>query len=261
MDKFTILRIVIFSILIAYISQTDGTSYGYRRITVYQFSTVCCPGYYGKDCKTVDGGWTDFGAFTKWTCCDVTCGGGITTRKQVRTCTNPAPAHGGKNCSGPSVKIEKTDCNLTQCPDKRTTTTAEPQISEEKSETTPSQTVDNKTNVKTTSSNLISSTPTSTTHPGSGKHVMKTTSKTLGNKVEMTTSNVMTPTTIPTNKSTKLQCKHGVYRADPKHCKNYFLCNYGVEMRMSCPIGTFWDEAKLNCMHADNVDCKKRPIS
>ncbi|XP_048741741.1 A disintegrin and metalloproteinase with thrombospondin motifs 4-like isoform X2 [Ostrea edulis] len=183
MDKVTILRIVIFSILIAYISQTDGDTKGYRRIQVYEMSSFCCPGYYGKDCKTVDGGWTDFGTFTNWTSCNVTCGGGTTTRKQVRTCTNPAPVHGGKNCSGPRVKIEKKDCNLNPCPDKITTTTAEP------------------------------------------------------------------------------KCKHGEYRADLDHCKNYFFCNSGTEIKASCQTGTFWDEVKLNCLHIDKVDCKKRPTS
>ncbi|XP_056000851.1 hemicentin-1-like [Ostrea edulis] len=64
----------------------------------------------------VNGKWTDFGAFTYWTSCNVTCGGGTTTRKQVRTCTNPTPAHGGTQCSGPSVKVEKKDCNLNPCP-------------------------------------------------------------------------------------------------------------------------------------------------
>ncbi|XP_056001739.1 coadhesin-like [Ostrea edulis] len=64
----------------------------------------------------VNGKWTDFGAFTNWTSCNVTCGGGTTTRKQVRTCTNPTPAHGGTQCSGPSVKVEKKDCNLNPCP-------------------------------------------------------------------------------------------------------------------------------------------------
>lgn len=64
----------------------------------------------------VNGKWTGFGASTNWTPCNVTCGGGTTTRKQVRTCTNPTPAHGGTQCSGPSVKVEKKDCNLNPCP-------------------------------------------------------------------------------------------------------------------------------------------------
>jgi len=50
-----------------------------------------------------DGGWTAFGA------CSATCGGGI----QTRTCTNPAPANRGANCSGESSQA----CNTDACDD------------------------------------------------------------------------------------------------------------------------------------------------
>merc|ERR1712054_3631 len=52
-----------------------------------------------KECKTkpcpVDGGWTDWSAFSE---CSVKGGGGNKTK--TRTCTNPAPAHGGAECEG-----------------------------------------------------------------------------------------------------------------------------------------------------------------
>ena len=57
----------------------------------------------------VDGGFTEWGQFEA---CDKTCGGGVQRRK--RTCTNPAPANGGKNCEGP---LEETQaCNTNPCP-------------------------------------------------------------------------------------------------------------------------------------------------
>lgn len=49
--------------------------------------------------------WGDFGD------CDKTCGSGI--KKRSRTCSNPPPAHGGKNCEGPPEQVE--ECNTQPC--------------------------------------------------------------------------------------------------------------------------------------------------
>lgn len=43
--------------------------------------------------------------------CSVTCGNG--TEEYSRSCDNPAPAHGGKQCSGPSVKVSP--CSPSLC--------------------------------------------------------------------------------------------------------------------------------------------------
>ena len=57
------------------------------------------------------------GDYTEWTLynCSVTCGGGVGTFK--RTCTNPPPTNGGKNCSelglGPANKTAS--CNEQEC--------------------------------------------------------------------------------------------------------------------------------------------------
>ena len=55
------------------------------------------------------------GGYTNWTIskCSVTCGGGV--RTFTRTCTNPPPANGGKNCSelGPANKTGS--CNEQGC--------------------------------------------------------------------------------------------------------------------------------------------------
>ena len=59
---------------------------------------------------SVNGGWS---AWDTGSACSVTCGNGTLTRN--RNCTNPAPAHGGQNCSnGPSVEIVA--CPLVLCP-------------------------------------------------------------------------------------------------------------------------------------------------
>lgn len=57
----------------------------------------------------VDGNWA---AWTTWTSCTVTCGGG--TKDRERTCTNPAPQYLGKACVG--VPDDRTTCNTHHCP-------------------------------------------------------------------------------------------------------------------------------------------------
>ena len=57
----------------------------------------------------IDGDYTDWSASD----CSVTCGGGIQTL--TRTCTNPPPSNGGKNCSrlGPASMTK--ECNTQKC--------------------------------------------------------------------------------------------------------------------------------------------------
>lgn len=57
----------------------------------------------------VDGNWTDWKAWEK---CPVTCGGGIQSRR--RTCSNPPPSNGGKDCEGSGVATRS--CNELPCP-------------------------------------------------------------------------------------------------------------------------------------------------
>ena len=57
----------------------------------------------------VDGAWTDW---AQWGSCTKTCGGG--RRSRSRTCDNPKPANGGKECFGDSGDFG--DCNVDDCP-------------------------------------------------------------------------------------------------------------------------------------------------
>ncbi|XP_020627814.1 mucin-like protein [Orbicella faveolata] len=57
----------------------------------------------------VDGAFSEWGSFED---CDKTCGSGI--KRRTRTCTNPPPSHGGKNCEGAVDQVE--ECNTQPCP-------------------------------------------------------------------------------------------------------------------------------------------------
>uniref|UniRef100_A0A669B8Q0 Thrombospondin 1b n=1 Tax=Oreochromis niloticus TaxID=8128 RepID=A0A669B8Q0_ORENI len=57
----------------------------------------------------INGNW---GPWSPWDSCSLTCGGGQQTRK--RLCNNPAPQYGGKECVGEAKDIQR--CNKTPCP-------------------------------------------------------------------------------------------------------------------------------------------------
>lgn len=58
----------------------------------------------------IDGGYSEWSKFSE---CNATCGGGIMVRK--RSCNNPEPQHGGKNCKGLGTAVEEKNCNSFPC--------------------------------------------------------------------------------------------------------------------------------------------------
>lgn len=64
----------------------------------------------------VDGQWSDYGQWSAWSLCDATCDGGTQLRNRTRTCTNPAPAYGGKQCLGNVSSRDSQICNIKSCP-------------------------------------------------------------------------------------------------------------------------------------------------
>lgn len=59
--------------------------------------------------SSVNGNW---GPWSPWGTCTLTCGGGVQTRK--RLCNDPEPLHGGKECVGDA--IDRQMCNKKACP-------------------------------------------------------------------------------------------------------------------------------------------------
>ena len=57
----------------------------------------------------VNGGWSNWMPYTK---CSKSCGSG--SQVSTRTCDNPAPAHGGMECSGLAERTR--ECNTNPCP-------------------------------------------------------------------------------------------------------------------------------------------------
>lgn len=58
----------------------------------------------------IDGGYSEWSKFSE---CNASCGGGIMVRK--RSCNNPDPQHGGKDCKGLGTAVEEKNCNSFPC--------------------------------------------------------------------------------------------------------------------------------------------------
>ena len=50
----------------------------------------------------MNGGYSEWrlGRWSSWGICNKNCGSGTQTRSRRRTCTNPRPQNGGRNCYG-----------------------------------------------------------------------------------------------------------------------------------------------------------------
>ena len=57
----------------------------------------------------VDGGYTPWSSYGP---CSEKCGDGV--KERTRSCTRPAPAHGGKLCAGPVTEVAP--CLIKHCP-------------------------------------------------------------------------------------------------------------------------------------------------
>nr|KAI8748409.1 A disintegrin and metalloproteinase with thrombospondin motifs 12 [Biomphalaria glabrata] len=104
----------------------DGSMCGQRKYCI----NAECVDIGANGPQPVDGGWSAWP--THWSECSRTCGGGIRTK--VRTCDNPKPRFGGKECEGESIKTNL--CNVKAC------NTSEAKFKELQCQATKDQTVD-----------------------------------------------------------------------------------------------------------------------
>ena len=74
-------------------------------ISTHDLKQLCC------SLVPLDGGYSDWGV---WTTCTKSCGSG--TQSRSRTCSNPAPQKGGKDCSHLGNAVETKTCNVRECP-------------------------------------------------------------------------------------------------------------------------------------------------
>ena len=89
-------------------------SYMHHLFENYDYLSVLGMLYF-KSCISVDGNYSEWSEFMQ---CSVTCGKGVQTRS--RSCINPPPQHGGKNCSAFGPPVETKECNLKECPSENT---------------------------------------------------------------------------------------------------------------------------------------------
>ncbi|CAC5407899.1 unnamed protein product [Mytilus coruscus] len=66
--------------------------------------------------KPVNGGWGSYGLWSDWTECSKTCNTGMRSRSRKRSCTNPSPSFGGKNCVGSGIEKTTEICKNFECP-------------------------------------------------------------------------------------------------------------------------------------------------
>ena len=64
--------------------------------------------------SSVDGGYS---SWNQWSTCSVSCGGG--RRARSRTCDNPKPQHGGKDCLAIGLSTQSEECSTNDCPSNR----------------------------------------------------------------------------------------------------------------------------------------------
>ncbi|KAK7481052.1 hypothetical protein BaRGS_00027688, partial [Batillaria attramentaria] len=76
------------------------------QIDTQSCNTIPCP---------VDGGWSAYEVENVGDC-SVTCGGGQQNVTSRRTCSNPPPEFGGRDCDGEDTQIDTQSCNTNPCP-------------------------------------------------------------------------------------------------------------------------------------------------
>lgn len=105
------------AVLVDLVDEHDNNIYLLCIFCTQQAGSKICFSYSTEGCLlitimiAVDGNYSEWSEFQA---CSVTCGKGIQSRS--RSCINPPPQHGGKNCSAFGPLVETKECNLRECP-------------------------------------------------------------------------------------------------------------------------------------------------
>jgi hypothetical protein len=96
-----------------YLCNAGTSAYGAEDSTHYAWACLGSGG--GTDApycpeQKINGGWT---AWSSWSACSVSGCGQTGTQTSTRTCTAPAPSHGGADCSGSPVQTQS--CTMPAC--------------------------------------------------------------------------------------------------------------------------------------------------
>jgi hypothetical protein len=66
----------------------------------------------------VNGDWTNYTEWSKWTECSESCGNGMQKSTHSRSCTNPEPKFNGQQCAGEVTEERSQICKIKDCPGK-----------------------------------------------------------------------------------------------------------------------------------------------
>ncbi|XP_071137073.1 netrin receptor UNC5A-like [Mytilus edulis] len=69
-----------------------------------------------RSCPPVDGKWGSWTSSSSWSKCTNSCGSGNQVRKRTRSCDNPEPYNGGRQCYGLKTGVENRYCHHNPCP-------------------------------------------------------------------------------------------------------------------------------------------------
>ncbi|KAL3852082.1 hypothetical protein ACJMK2_015769 [Sinanodonta woodiana] len=78
-------------------------------------STECRQMFCNRTACPIDGSWTMWSSWVRGLCIDK-CDGCMQSQSRNRSCTNPSPTNGGKQCNGSSNESQSVQCDSTVCP-------------------------------------------------------------------------------------------------------------------------------------------------
>ncbi|XP_041349174.1 SCO-spondin-like [Gigantopelta aegis] len=169
----------------------------------------------------VNGGWSDFSAWhdKEDDECSALCGSGTVDQFKTRTCTNPAPAHGGEPCDGDDrVNEEDRACNTQAC--------TEEQCPEGQNTYIAHASNNRKFYQCTNGRALLHTCPDGT----------------VWNQSESSCAHVTQSNGCP--------APNGFF-AHPTDCRKYIQCSNNNRYVMSCPTTTKWNSDTTSCVSGD----------